>query len=80
MGPKIVERLRSMNRRPSPALGVEDDVWKLVKRCRARERAVEHLSAAVVRLRRANGALTEENALLRLEIERLEARANAGSQ
>jgi hypothetical protein len=50
---------------------LQREVRKLGARCRAREHALEHLSGAVVVLRRANHALTDENALLRLELERL---------
>jgi len=58
---------------------LKSDVARLEERCRAHEHAMEHLSAAVTRLRRANGALSEENSLLRLELERLRASAAAGS-
>jgi phage shock protein A len=58
---------------------LKGEVAKLEDRCRAHEHAMEHLSAAVIRLRRANGALSEENSLLRLELERLRASAAAGS-
>ncbi len=51
--------------------GLEADVRKLGRRCLAREQAIESLSAAVIALRRANRALSEELSLLRLEIERL---------
>jgi uncharacterized coiled-coil protein SlyX len=53
--------------------GLEADVRKLGRRCLAREHAIESLSAAVIALRRANRALSEELSLLRLEIERLRA-------
>lgn len=53
--------------------GLEADVRKLGRRCLAREQAIESLSAAVIALRRANRALSEELSLLRLEIERLRA-------
>ncbi len=51
--------------------GLEADVRKLGRRCLAREEAIESLSAAVIALRRANRALSDELSLLRLEIERL---------
>jgi regulator of replication initiation timing len=57
------------------SLPIENELARLSHRCRAREEALEHLSAAVIRLRRANCALSEENSLLRLEIERLQGRA-----
>ncbi len=43
---------------------------KLDRRCRAREHALERLTAALLALRKANRALSEENSLLRLEVER----------
>ncbi len=46
------------------------EVKKLEGRCRAREHALERLSAALITLRKANRALSEENSLLRLEVER----------
>jgi hypothetical protein len=48
---------------------------RLEARCCARELALERLSAALSILRSANRALTEENALLRLEVERLKGHA-----
>ena len=48
---------------------------RLDGRCRAREHALEHLTAALLTLRRANRALSEENSLLRLEVERLKGHA-----
>ncbi len=59
--------------------GLEADVRKLGRRCAAREQAIESLSAAVIALRRANRALSEELSLLRLEIERLRADAPNGA-
>jgi chromosome segregation ATPase len=59
---------------------LEQEVARLTGRCRAREHALEHLSVAVTKLRRANGALSEENSLLRLEVERLQAREAARSR
>jgi uncharacterized coiled-coil protein SlyX len=53
--------------------GLEADVRKLGRRCLAREQAIESLSSAVMALRRANRALSEELSVLRLEIERLRA-------
>jgi regulator of replication initiation timing len=53
---------------------MEDELARLRHRCRAREEALEHLSAAVITLRRANCALSEENSLLRVEVERLQGR------
>lgn len=49
---------------------LEAEVRKMAERARAREHALEHLSGAVLTLRHANRALTEENSLLRLELER----------
>ena len=43
------------------------EVRQLGERARARDYALEHLSGAVLTLRRANRALTEENSLLCLE-------------
>ncbi len=51
------------------------ELKKLEGRCRARELALERLSAALSILRTANRALSEENSLLRLEVERRQ-RAN----
>ena len=48
---------------------------RLETRCCARELALERLSAALSILRSANRALTEENSLLRLEVERLKGHA-----
>ena len=56
---------------------LEAEVLKLGGRCRAHEHALECLSRAVLTLRRANRALTEENSILRLELERLRGRAVA---
>ena len=58
---------------------LERQIRKLGTRCRARERALEHLSDAVRALRRANRALTDENAILRLELEQLRGTAAAGT-
>lgn len=56
---------------------LEAEVLKLGGRCRAREHALERLSGAVFTLRRANRALTEENSIRRLELERLRGQAAA---
>jgi hypothetical protein len=56
---------------------LEAEVEKLGGRCRAREHALERLSGAVLTLRRANRALTEENSLLRLELKHLRGKAAA---
>ncbi|MGZ6589088.1 MAG: hypothetical protein ACXVHX_33035 [Solirubrobacteraceae bacterium] len=56
---------------------LEAEVLKLGGRCRAREHALERLSGAVLTLRRANRALTEENSILRLELEHLQGKAPA---
>ena len=57
--------------------GLEAEVVKLGARCRAREHALERISGALLTLRRANRALTEENSLLRLELECLRGNAPA---
>lgn len=54
---------------------LQKEVAKLSRGRRAHEEAMSRLAAAVIKLRRANGALTEENALLRLEVERVRAQA-----
>jgi hypothetical protein len=46
------------------------EVKKLEGHCRAREHALERLSAALITLRNTNRALSEENSLLRVEVER----------
>lgn len=55
------------------AARLEAEVLKLQGRCRAHEHALECLAGAVLALRRANRALTEENSILRLELERVQA-------
>lgn len=53
------------------------EVAQLQRGRRAHEEALSRLAAAVIKLRRANGALTEENSLLRVELERARAEATA---
>ena len=50
--------------------GLEREMRRLRHRCRAREDAVDRLAAAVLMLRQANRALHEENAILKVELER----------
>jgi regulator of replication initiation timing len=71
--------VRQIGRMPQRQSELEHEVAVLTGHCSAREHALEPLSVAVTKLRRANGALREENALLRVELKRLRARDEARS-
>lgn len=66
----LVSPLREADAGRGRVARLQMEVKKLERRCRAREHALERLSAALTTVRNANQALSEENSLLRLEVER----------